>query len=159
MAKTKTKKTIKKVTTSKKDMKSTKPTTSIKIKKTTKKKLKETKTNQKFYDQLKLNESYMSLILGSVVVVGIFAVILVYVMQTQDELKTQRVLNSVVTPTPEVEQDIYVMQEGESLWDVATRFYGDGFAYIKIAEANPGVITNPDYVPPGTEIILPSVSE
>ena len=101
----------------------------------------------------------MSLILGSVVVVGIFAVILVYVMQTQDELKTQRVLNSVVTPTPEVEQDTYVMQEGESLWGVAVRFYGDGFAYIKIVEANPEVITNPDYVPPGTEIILPNVSK
>jgi len=113
--------------------------------------------NQKFYDQLKLNESYVSLILGSIVVIGVFAIIFVYAYQTREEVKNQRVLNSTVSPTPEPTVDKYIMQEGESLWDVAVRFYGDGFEYLKIVEANKDIILNPDFVPPGTEIVIPNL--
>jgi len=121
------------------------------------KKLKEKNKNQKFYDQLKLNESYVSLILGALVVLFISGLVMFYLVQTRDSVNSQRVLNSVVTPTPSPEKDTYVMQEGESLWDVSVRFYGDGFSYVKIVEANKNVITNPDYVPPGTEIIIPNL--
>ena len=51
---------------------------------------------------------------------------------------------------------VYVMHDGESLWDVAVKFYGDGFAYPKIVEANKDVITNQDDVPHGTKIIIPN---
>ena len=119
---------------------------------------KETKSvNQKFYDQLKLNESYVSLILGSIVVIGVFAIIFAYMLQTREDVKTQRILNSVVTPTPEPSTDTYIMQEGESLWDIAVRFYGDGFEYVRIVEANKDAISNPDFVPPGTEIVIPNL--
>lgn len=166
MAKTKIKKTSKKTKTSKKVAPIKKAKVSKKVKTNEAKKSKETaqkniksaKTSQKFYDQLKLNESYVSLFLGAVVVVAIFSAFFVYVYQSRNEVKEQRVLNSVITPSPEPERDAYTMQEGETLWDVAVRFYGDGFAYTKIVEANKDIIKDPNYVPPGTVIILPGVS-
>ena len=159
MAKEKTKKSV-----IKKSTKAKKPTKSVASKKAKQpkkleKKLLDKKKDPKFYDQLKLNESYVSLFLGAVVVIAVFSAIFVYAFQSRNEIKEQRVLNSVITPTPKPEQDTYVMQENESLWSVAVRFYGDGFSYTKIVEANPGVITNPDYVPPGTKIIIPDLNK
>jgi nucleoid-associated protein YgaU len=126
-------------------------------KKAINKKLQEEKKTPRFYDQLKLNESYVSLVLGSMVVVALSAIIFIYVMQLRGNTISENVLNSAVTPSPIPSQTTYVMQENESLWNVAVRFYGDGFSYTRIVEANPDVITNPDFVPPGTVIILPDL--
>lgn len=46
----------------------------------------------------------------------------------------------------------YIMQENESLSDVAQRFYNDPNRYAQIAEENN--ILNPDVVAPGTKIKL-----
>jgi len=46
----------------------------------------------------------------------------------------------------------YVMQENESLSDVAQRFYNDPNRYTKIAQENN--ILNPDIIEPGTKIKL-----
>ncbi len=51
----------------------------------------------------------------------------------------------------------YVMQENESLSDVAQRFYNDPNRYIKIAQENN--IVNPDIVEPGTKIKLYSLPQ
>lgn len=118
------------------------------------------KNNQKFYDELKLSESYVSLILGAAVVMGIFVIFFAYVHESRNAVATEKVLHDSISPTPaSVKGKEYVMQENESLWDLAVRFYGDGFAYPKIVEANKGVITNPDYVPPGTKIIIPPAQQ
>lgn len=113
--------------------------------------------NQKFYDQLKLNESYVSLILGAVVVIGVFAIFLIFLREARNTSPKPAVLNTSTTPevttTPQV---THTMAENETLWDVAVRYYGDGFRYTEIIEANK--LENPDYVPPGTVIIIPNTS-
>jgi nucleoid-associated protein YgaU len=153
--KTKTKKPIKNV----KAAKAVKTEKKVVVKKTTAKikKPKEQSANQKFYDQLRLNESYVSLILGALAVVFLSSLVVFYVVNSRDSINNQRILNNAVTPTPAPEKDTYIMQEGESLWDIAVRFYGDGFSYIKIVEANKDVIGDPDFVPPGTKIIIPNL--
>jgi LysM repeat protein len=58
--------------------------------------------------------------------------------------------------TPEIDttnQQEYVVKDGDSLWMIALRFYGDGSQYIKIAQANN--ITNPDIITPGTILVIP----
>ena len=47
----------------------------------------------------------------------------------------------------------YVVQRGETLWQIATRVYGDGQRWRDIAAANPGV--NPDRIQAGQTIVLP----
>ncbi len=118
---------------------------------------KKSKSNQKFYDQLKLSESYVSLVLGAVVVVGISFLFLVFLKESRKtNLTKPEVLNAEISPVlTKTPAKTYTMGENETLWDVAVKFYGDGFAYPKIIEANKDVIQNADFVPPGTVIIIP----
>ncbi len=157
--KTKTKKSTKKVkaTKSSKVAPKSKKTAKSTKEKDLDPKIKKKKSNQKFYDELKLSESYVSLVLGGAVVLGIFVIFFAYIHESKNAAVTQKVLHDSVTPIPvkTISGTIYIIKEDESLWDLAVRFYGDGFAYPRIVEANKGVITNPDYVPPGTKIIIP----
>lgn len=50
----------------------------------------------------------------------------------------------------------YTVQRGDDLWTIAERFYGDGFAWKRIAEANP-IITVPHEIDHGWELILPGI--
>jgi nucleoid-associated protein YgaU len=147
---------------------SSKTSNSKTAKKTTKKKISaknidsslavgKSSTNQKFYDQLKLSESYVSLVLGAIVVIGISALFLFYLKESRSAVPTKpEVLNSSVSPVlTKTPVQTYTMGENETLWDVAVKFYGDGFAYPKIIEANKDKIENADFVPPGTVIIIP----
>ena len=112
-------------------------------------------SNQKFYSQLKLNESYVSLILGAVVVLGLFALFFVFIKESKNSTTQQEVLNESISPVlSRMPMQTYILQENETLWDVAVKFYGDGFRYTEIVEANK--LENPDYVPPGTKIIIPN---
>ena len=48
----------------------------------------------------------------------------------------------------------YTIQEGDCLWSIAKKFYGDGSQYIKIALANGG-IKNPNLIHAGYVITIP----
>lgn len=109
---------------------------------------------QNIIEQLKLGESYVSLILGAVVVSVIFFVFFFFLI---GNFKKSLVNSPKQTPTPSkivANQKIYILQEGESLWDIAVKFYGDGFRYTEITEANK--LENPDYIEPGTRLIIPN---
>ncbi|HNQ30949.1 MAG TPA: LysM peptidoglycan-binding domain-containing protein [Candidatus Woesebacteria bacterium] len=49
----------------------------------------------------------------------------------------------------------YVVQEGDTLWDLAERTYSSGYNFVDIAQSNS--IINPDYIVVGQEVKLPSV--
>ncbi|MEM8594468.1 MAG: peptidoglycan-binding protein LysM [Pseudomonadota bacterium] len=53
-------------------------------------------------------------------------------------------------PGPTVEY--YEIQKGDTLWAIATNFYGDGNKYQKIFEDNKEVIIDPDKIFPGQKI-------
>jgi len=53
----------------------------------------------------------------------------------------------------------YVIQKGDTLWDLAEKYYGSGFEYPKIIEKNPGKTFlfkngNQGLIYEGTEIII-----
>ncbi|OGK13970.1 hypothetical protein A3A93_04980 [Candidatus Roizmanbacteria bacterium RIFCSPLOWO2_01_FULL_38_12] len=50
-------------------------------------------------------------------------------------------------------EDIYIIQPGESLADVARKVYGDPNAWVRIAQANN--ISNPDHIEVGTKLVIP----
>lgn len=54
-------------------------------------------------------------------------------------------------PPPVVRK--HLMLKGETLWQLAVRYYGDGQQWVKIQEANPGV--KPTAIRVGTEITVP----
>ena len=47
----------------------------------------------------------------------------------------------------------YVVEEGDSLWNIAVRAYQDGFKWAEIAQAND--LANPDLIHPGNVLELP----
>jgi hypothetical protein len=49
----------------------------------------------------------------------------------------------------------YTVQSGDSLSKIAKQFYGDSNAYNKIFEANRNVLTDPDKIKPGQELVIP----
>ena len=58
-----------------------------------------------------------------------------------------------------VDEATTLVQEGNSLWRIARREYGDGTLYTVIFAANQQNIRSPDLIYPGQELILPHASE
>jgi nucleoid-associated protein YgaU len=52
--------------------------------------------------------------------------------------------------------DSYTVQSGDTLWKIATQFYGDGTKYVKIFEANKNILKDPDHIYPGQELVIPA---
>ena len=53
----------------------------------------------------------------------------------------------------------YEVQEGDTLWAIADRFYGDGTKWPRIHEANRDRIDDPDVIQPGWELTIPEEDE
>lgn len=49
----------------------------------------------------------------------------------------------------------YKIKQGDTLWGIATQFYGSGNLYTRLVRANPHVITDPNVITPGTVIRIP----
>ena len=47
----------------------------------------------------------------------------------------------------------YTVQEGDSLWEISIRAYGNGYKWVEIANVNK--LTNPDVIYPGNALRLP----
>lgn len=57
--------------------------------------------------------------------------------------------------TPTVSE--YTVKAGDNLWTIAQNVYGDGYAWVQIAQANAAVIANPDYIHVGTKLSMPNL--
>ena len=54
---------------------------------------------------------------------------------------------------PAIESSTYTVQEGDHLWGIAVRTYGDGYQWVKIASENG--LEDPDLIHPGNVLQLP----
>jgi len=71
-----------------------------------------------------------------------------------------------VTPSPteapavggqgeRIQGDSYTVKQGDFLWDIAVRAYGDGYRWVEIYRANIDMIANPDLIYVGQEFTIP----
>lgn len=56
-------------------------------------------------------------------------------------------------PEPAITEETYTVVQGDNLWNIAVRAYGNGFAWTKIAEANN--LTNPNLIHRGNVFTIP----
>jgi nucleoid-associated protein YgaU len=49
----------------------------------------------------------------------------------------------------------YTVQSGDTLWKISQDVYGDGSKYMKIFEANTGLLKSPDQIFPGQVLVIP----
>jgi len=55
------------------------------------------------------------------------------------------------------EEIFYTIEKGDTLWEIATKYYDDGSKYTHIVQANLEVIKDPDLIYPGQTIRIPEV--
>lgn len=53
------------------------------------------------------------------------------------------------------EPEFYEIKKGDTLGAIAKKYYGNASAYMRIFEANRGVISDPDKIYPGQKIRIP----
>lgn len=53
----------------------------------------------------------------------------------------------------------YVVQKGDSLWNISEKAYGSGYNWVDIYSANKSLIKNPDVLLAGFKINLPKVEK
>ena len=53
----------------------------------------------------------------------------------------------------------YTVVKGDTLWGIARRFYGKGSLYTRIADANSGIIKNPNLIYPGQVLTIPPLAQ
>jgi nucleoid-associated protein YgaU len=55
------------------------------------------------------------------------------------------------------EEIFYTIEKGDTLWEIASKYYDDGSKYTHIVDANIEVIKNADLIYPGQAIRIPEV--
>lgn len=145
----------KKTTASKTTKKSTK---ALKNSKQIVSAVREAKISPKFLEELKLSESYVSLMLGVVVVLVLSAVFFMFIRGgALDNASDVSESNSIPTQATLQNPRTYTLKDGEGLWDVAVKYYGDGYKWVEIAKANNLTEEQANQLGPGSKIIVPEI--
>ncbi|RJQ38933.1 LysM peptidoglycan-binding domain-containing protein [Candidatus Microgenomates bacterium] len=106
------------------------------------------------FNQIKLGESYASLLLGIFVVIVASILIVTFVKNRAAENAGQ-IKQEIAAQSTQVKQDntTYVVAQGDTLWDISDKVYKSGYNWTDIAKANN--LENPDVVTAGTKLVLP----
>jgi nucleoid-associated protein YgaU len=66
---------------------------------------------------------------------------------------TGQINTGIQTKQVTIKTDVYTIVNGDTLWDIAEKAYGDPYMWTRIATANH--MDNPDLIYPGTKISIP----
>ncbi|MET0901515.1 MAG: LysM peptidoglycan-binding domain-containing protein [Mycobacterium sp.] len=73
-----------------------------------------------------------------------------------DVIHPGQVLVIPARPTPDDPPVTYVVQDGDTLWDIAARFYGNPLKYRLLASVNQ--IADPGFITPGQQLVIPGIA-
>ncbi|MBI2031115.1 MAG: LysM peptidoglycan-binding domain-containing protein [Candidatus Levybacteria bacterium] len=115
-----------------------------------------------FFSQFKLDESYISLIIGVVVIILIAGGV-IFLLRSNRESDTSSLQYK---PTIEVEEGSeipgnlptsYQIKEGDSLWTISEKFYKSGYNWVDIVKANN--LSDPSTIHVGNKLTIPNVQQ
>lgn len=119
---------------------------------------------QKLQSELKNNQSYLSLVLGLLIVLVAGILVFSYLKKgnsslgpAQQTAETQIQTEAVKDVEPGNLPGKYTVKEGDTLFNIAQNYYKDGYKYSKIAENNK--LTNPDIIEVGQVLEIPNITE
>lgn len=109
-------------------------------------------------DDIKSNQNTLSLVLGALIVIVVGILIFNYFNKPKQEISS----DSTQTEQPQT-GDVnpnnlpgkYTIKEGDTLFSIADKYYGDGYKYEEIAKANN--IPDVDSLQTGQEITVPKL--
>lgn len=89
------------------------------------------------------------MVLGALVIIVVGLLVVNYLRDRGVLLREGGIATTESTPST------HTVNKGESLWMISEKYYGDGYAWSKIAEANN--LTSPDLVEEGQTLTIPKV--
>lgn len=111
--------------------------------------------------ELKLNQSYLNLVLGLLIVLVAGILVLNYFKKNQTNLgpaqQTQEETQGNVDATPDNLPGKYTVKEGDTLFIIAENYYKDGYKFTQIAEVNK--LADVDTIEVGQVLEIPKLDE
>ena len=71
--------------------------------------------------------------------------------------QNEKVFQDGVVPDKEDLPAKYLVQKGDTLWDISEKVYGSGYTWVDVYEANRESLNSPDELEIGGQITLPKV--
>lgn len=110
-------------------------------------------------DVFRFGESYTSLVLGIIVVIAVASLLVTFSRNhnsppeapKQDTSSTSTRQSDIASPG-----STYIVREGDDLWQIAEKAYGDGHRFTEIVKANN--IQDPNRLTAGTTLRIPDTS-
>ncbi len=113
-----------------------------------------------FFSQIKWDESYVSLLIGIIVVV-VIAILGIYFARSQKITQTS---STQFSPSIQIQeksntsntnvQRTYIVKPGDSLWSISENFYKSGYNWVDIVKANN--LENAGMIFAGNKLIIPN---
>ncbi len=75
-----------------------------------------------------------------------------------DQLVSPEIIEASTPASEAPTSEFYTIQEGDTLWAIAQKYYGDGNKYQVIVEENLEVIKDADKIYPGQTIRIPNIA-
>ncbi len=114
---------------------------------------------------LRKNQNILNLILGGFIVILLGVLVFNFLNKPKGDLVPANQISANNTQTTEPKADVtkenlpgqYTVKTGDTLYLVAQKYYGDGFLFNKIVEANK--LTDPNLIEVGQTLTLPKVEQ
>ena len=110
---------------------------------------------------IKSSEELVSMLLGLAIVVVIVSLLFNFVQRGKGTVEipgsTDISLSEEANKEPKVEDNIYTVVAGDSLWKIAERKYNDGYTWVKIAQENN--LGNAGLLAIGQKLKMPDLEE
>lgn len=107
---------------------------------------------KKLLKTIKLNESTISMVLGLIVVIIIGTLIVKYLRTDRGTIPAELLSG---TNSIEVATKTHKVVKGENLWNIAVKYYGDGFKWVEIATENK--LENASIIEVDQELVIPDI--
>ena len=119
---------------------------------------------EKLKERLNLQENYLSMGIGLIVVLIVAGVIFnASTKRTEEESISEGEATSSAEMTADEEKEsgneelpaVYTVKKGDRLWDIAEKYYNSGYNWVDIAEENK--LGNPNLIKAEEALVIPKV--
>ena len=123
--------------------------------------IKKTQSNFLFGERFNISESYISLLLGVVVVIAAVLLFTLFIRnkrpETTQSLPPSKISQELEKVKTEDTKSTHTVVAGDTLWSIAEKEYKSGYEWVKIAQANN--LANPANIEVGTKLVLPKTTQ
>lgn len=108
-------------------------------------------------NQVQSNQSKLSMILGALIILVVGILVFNFFNRGKADLGPAQQTAVQEDVAPQNLPGNYTVKEGDTLFAISEKYYGDGYKYAEIAQANN--LTNPDQIETGQVLKMPKLLE